>query len=337
MFGLFHYFERLPAELQTEIWTAAVRPAKPGIQIFSFSCDSKKRSPADGTPEAPWNDKYYLMTSKWSFGPKSNHFSTFDEPIASWRRNNPSTYVLDSGLWNTCRQSRYIVRGKLAPIKPLVIWTMPECGSLNVDASASEGLFSQRPSIIVSPSQDLFILQLDDPDMFAWSLFDDIILDEINPTLMQMRNVGWEYRAIWASGLHEAPRIRSLDSLCCYIVYGARFGGLETLWLINYNIKRKQWVPSREELGRPELKVFETDAFRLTEVLVDDTISWVGPPEQMPWGEIIEEGDSYTLDDFLAFVHQLRWLVAHSLPPTSALETGKRTASIKVLAYEDRQ
>ncbi|KAF5256805.1 hypothetical protein FOXYS1_12701 [Fusarium oxysporum] len=170
--------------------------------------------------------------------------------------------------------------------------------------------------------------------MFSRFLFEDVIPNNTAQGLLQIPHVGWQYHPSWASSLHESSRIRSLDSLCCYIVYGARFGGLETLWLINYRIKRKHWVSSKEEFDGPKPKVFETDEFRLIEVEIDDNIR---SPEQLPWDEVVERGDFYTLDDFLAFVRLLRQLVTHTLLSTPALQTAKHVMSIKVLAYEDLQ
>ncbi|EMT69274.1 hypothetical protein FOC4_g10000586, partial [Fusarium odoratissimum] len=292
MLDSFHCFRNLPVELQIEIWSSAARPAKAGVQIFSLSSGHRSQPHEDGAPEVPWADSYYLTAPKWAFGPQSSRFNGFDEITASWTKNNFSTYLIDSGLWSACRQSHRVMRDILGPTKPIVIRT--------------------KRSIIVSPSQDLFILQPDDPDMFSRFLFEDVIPNNTAQGLLQIPHVGWQYPPSWASSLHESSRIRSLVSLCCYIVYGARFGGLETLWLINYRIKRKHRVSLKEEFDGPKPKVFETDEFRLVEVEIDDNIR---SPEQLPWDEVVERGDFYTLDDFLAF-------------------TAKRTVSIKVLAYE---
>ncbi|KAJ4148671.1 hypothetical protein NW765_016381 [Fusarium oxysporum] len=334
MLDSFHCFRSLPAELQIEIWISAVRPAKAGVQIFSLSSGHRSRSHDDGAPEAPWVDSYYLTAPKWAFGPKSSRVNGFEEITASWTKNNPSTYLLDSGVWNACRQSNRVMRDVLGPTKPIAIRTKVRCGRSNVEIDAPESDSSQQRSIVVSPSQDLFILQLDDPDMFSRFLFEDLIPNNTAQGLLQIPHVGWQYHPSWASSLHESPRIRSLDSLCYYIVYGARFGGLETIWLINYRIKRKHWVSSKAEFDGPKPKVFKTDEFQLIEVEIDNDIR---SSEQLSWDEVVERGDPYTLDDFLAFVRQLRQLVTHTLLSTPAPHTGRHAMSIKVLAYEDFQ
>ncbi|PNP51281.1 hypothetical protein FNYG_15904 [Fusarium nygamai] len=183
------------------------------------------------------------------------------------------------------------MRDTLGPTKPITIRMKVGCGRSDVEVDALASDSSQQRSIIVSPSQDLFVLQPDDPDMFNRFLFEDVIPDNTAQGLLQIPHVGWQYHPSWASSLHESSRIRSLDSLCYYIVYGARFGGLETLWLINYRIKRKHWVPSKEEFDGPKPKVFETDEFRLIEVEIDNNIR---SSEQLPWDEVAESGDLYT-------------------------------------------
>ncbi|RKL10783.1 hypothetical protein BFJ70_g16464 [Fusarium oxysporum] len=332
----FQYFGSLPAELQTEIWSVAVRPAKPGIQIFSLSSGCEDESP-EHDAKVSWADTCHLTAPKWDFGPKPDFPIPSEQlkAMAAWATNNPSTYLIDWGLWDTCRQSRRTMTDKLGPYKPVTIQMRRDCRILN-EVTGSKDSLSHRSRIIVSPSQDLFILQLDDSDMFGWTLFDEIIPVGTAPVPLQIRNVGWEFQEIWATSLHESHWVRSLDSLCCYIVYGARFGGLETLWLINYRLKRKHWAPSRKELDKPEAKVFETDSFRLTEVLIDDVVPGDRQLEQLPWGEVVEMDGSCTLGEFVAFVCQLRRLVTDTLEPTPTLEIGKGTASIKVLAYEDR-
>ncbi|KAF4338874.1 hypothetical protein FBEOM_7225 [Fusarium beomiforme] len=332
MFDSFHCFRNLPVEIQTEIWSSAVRPAEAGVQIFSLSSGHRSQSHEGDAPESPWSDGYYLAAPKWAFGPKSGRFGASNVTTASWTKNNPSTYLIDSGLWTACRQSHRVMRDILSPTKPMAIRTKVRCDRSNVEVEAPESHSSQQHNIIVSPSQDLFILQPEDSDMFSRFLFEDVIENNTTQGLLQIQQVGWQYHPSWASSLHESTWIRSLETLCGYIVYGVRFRGLETLWLINYRIKRKHWVSSKAEFDGTNPKTFKTDGFQLIEVEINDDIR---SSEQLSWDEVVERGDLYTLDDFLAFVRQLRQLVTHTLLSTPAPETGRHATSIKVLAYED--
>ncbi|PNP74471.1 hypothetical protein FNYG_12190 [Fusarium nygamai] len=333
MLDSFHCFGNLPLELQTEIWSSAIRPTKAGVQILSLHSDQKNQSHKGGASEAPWSSNYYLAAPKWAFGPKSSRIAASGEATFSWTKNNPSTYLIDSGVWSACRQSHCIMKDILSSTKPKVIHIKVRCGSSNIEVDAPGGGSPQQTSIVVSPSQDLFILQLDSPDIFSWSFLEDAVPSNTAKGLLQIPHVGWQYHPSWAASLHVSTWIRSLDSLCCYIVYGIRFGGLETLWLINYRIKRKHWVSSKAESNGPKPKVFRTDDFQLIEVEVDDDTR---SSEQLSWDEVVEgECDSYTLEDFLAFVGQLRQLVTHTLLSMPALEAVQRHPSIKVLAFED--
>ncbi|RBR18615.1 uncharacterized protein FIESC28_05967 [Fusarium coffeatum] len=334
MFDAFHFFTRLPVELQTEIWTLAIRPTTPGVQTFSLSSKSGKELSENTAEDAPWAVTYHLTAPKWAFAPMSNRVCTFQETLASWTKNNPSTYLVDSGVWNACRHSHNVMRDIIKSRKPMVVKTKMVCGDLNVEASLPGGLPSSRRTVIVSPSQDLFILQLDRPDMLSWSLFDDIAPIDTVPKSIHVGHVGWQYHPAWAMSLRDSPWIGALDSLCSYIVYGIRFGGLETLWLINWRIKRKHWVPWKNEVERPSPKVFETDNLRFMEVILDENVESL---DQLRWDEVGPEDGLYTVVDFLAFVRQLQLSVSHVLTATQSQQGPRRTMSVKVLACEERR
>ncbi|CAG2003877.1 unnamed protein product [Fusarium graminearum] len=334
MLNSFHLFTSLPVELQAEIWSLAVRSTTPGVQVFSLSSDAMGQQQGDNTQSYPWAATYRLTAPKWSFGPISTTVNKSQATLASWTKGNPSTYLVDSGLWNACRHSHRVMRDLIEATGPMVVQTKVERCSREVNRGACANLPSQKRTIIVSPHNDLFILQLDNPEMFNWSLFEDVVPLDAAPGLVHIRHVGWQYHPIWASSLHDSAWLASLSSLCAYIVYGMRFGGLETLWLINYRIKRKHWVSSKNEVKGPEPKVFETDSFRLTEVVLhEDVLS----PEQLPWDEGVTDDNFHTISGFLAFVTRLRLLVSHFLEHTSTREAPSQTMSIKILAFENFQ
>ncbi|GKU09508.1 unnamed protein product [Fusarium langsethiae] len=214
----------------------------------------------------------------------------------------------------------------------MVVQTEVGCWNPEIRDSESGSLPSRNRTIIVSPSQDLFILQLDDPDMLSWSLLGDITPIDKVPDSMHIRHVGWQYHPAWASSLQESPWIGNFDSLYSYIVYGVRFGGLETLWLVNWRIKKKHWVSRKDEVEEPHLKVFETGHLRFTEVVLDESIPSL---DQLRWDEVDAEDDAYTVTDFLAFVWQLQLLVSHVLTSVRDIDMTRRFMNIKILACED--
>ncbi|KAF5988546.1 hypothetical protein FBULB1_1422 [Fusarium bulbicola] len=326
MLNSFHYFGRLPPELQAHIWKLSVRPAKPGVHVFSLNSGSNENlSTRGGNTVASPAPPSYLSAPKWAFDPTSNRPRNLRDTTASWTQNNPSTYLLDSGLWSACSQSRNIIRDKLDETKFLVVRTRANHQDANDTRLDTLGAYtSQRRSIVVSPKDDLFILQLDHPDAFVWYLRDPAIPSETPAGAPQLRNVGWQYNPIWATSVRESPWSLSLTYLCCYIVYGVKHGGLEALWLINYRIKRKYWVPSEEELNEPEPRIFESDGFRFTEVPASD---------DGPWDEVVPDCEPHTLADFVAFVELLQQLINHTLRSIQT-QVGKQEISIKILACE---
>jgi hypothetical protein len=196
------------------------------------------------------------------------------------------------------------------------------------DLDASSGASLESRSIVVSPTEDLFVLQLDDRDMFAWYIRQSESPEIGYPISPRLRHVGWQYNPIWAFSLLEAPRNSSLESMCCYMVYGIKYEGLETLWLINYDIKRKHWVPSRAELSRPDPQTFETDQFRFTEVSADDDGTW---------DEVQDDTRPSTRIGFLDFVAELQWLVDYTVETIRGITATQQKVNIKILACEHRQ
>lgn len=109
----FPHFPLLPFELRDKIWKFAVRPAVPGAHIFSTYLNW-----FDSKPEGflssfqafhPFNPSRCLAAPQCL--PKTSTF-TPDSLAAmpqSWLRNNPSTYLVDSGLWSACRESRRVI------------------------------------------------------------------------------------------------------------------------------------------------------------------------------------------------------------------------------------
>ncbi|KAF5974097.1 hypothetical protein FBULB1_7929 [Fusarium bulbicola] len=311
MLSSFHCFGSLPPELQEHIWKLSVRPTKPGVQVFSLSSSSNANlSNKAGTAVASLATPSYFSAPKWAFGPTSNYPQSLRDTTASWTHNNPSTYLFDSGLWSACIQSRNIIRNTLNEDKFLVVRTRANRHALgDTGLNISEASASRHRSIVVSPREDLFVLQLDHPDAFVWYLRDPAIPSETPAGSPQLRNVGWQYNPAWATSIRESPW---------------SVGDLETLWLINYRIKRKYWVPSEEELNEPEPQIFEGDGFRFTEVSAGD---------DGPWDEVVDDCDPHTLADFIAFVELLQQLINRTLGSYQT-RVGKQEINIKILACD---
>ncbi|RYC78473.1 hypothetical protein BFJ63_vAg18652 [Fusarium oxysporum f. sp. narcissi] len=124
-----------------------------------------------------------------------------------------------------------------------------------------------------------------------------------------MRHIGWEYHADWFSNRRICPSTDILNFLCSCALQGARAGNLETIWIVNYNIKRKQWVPSTKTTnGKADMHVFKMDKYRLVEV---DYKDWRRlSREEATWEEVSENPEEDATNTFLPFVNFLQGLIS---------------------------
>ncbi|KAK3941753.1 hypothetical protein QBC46DRAFT_381908 [Diplogelasinospora grovesii] len=94
MLQTFHQFGQLPWELREMIWTLVIRPARPGVHIFEMY------SYRDGEV----SKKYDVAPFVRNRPPDSQLTATM-----SGTNRNPSTYLIDGGLWTACRESRLVI------------------------------------------------------------------------------------------------------------------------------------------------------------------------------------------------------------------------------------
>ncbi|KAK3956265.1 hypothetical protein QBC32DRAFT_394787 [Pseudoneurospora amorphoporcata] len=91
----FHPFPKLPWELRHEIWELAVRPLdRPGVHVF---CVEEHEPDDSSVEEVEDRDKSNL------------HFSVPAATMSAGPCGNPSTYMIDGGLWTACKESRAVM------------------------------------------------------------------------------------------------------------------------------------------------------------------------------------------------------------------------------------
>ncbi len=91
----FHRFPYLPLELREMIWKRVIRSWVPGAHFF-------------GTFKPP-------KSVPTGHAIAVNERAEASTPVlAAPLHNNPSTYMIDRGLWNACRESRSIIRQDFA-------------------------------------------------------------------------------------------------------------------------------------------------------------------------------------------------------------------------------
>ena len=107
----FHPFPKLPWELRHNIWELAVRPLdRPGAHIF---CIEERK--VEGFEE--WKvEGFEAKEGDVVYGPitlepgKFNlHITVPATTISSGPAGNPSTYMIDGGLWTACKESRAVM------------------------------------------------------------------------------------------------------------------------------------------------------------------------------------------------------------------------------------
>ncbi|RSM01994.1 hypothetical protein CDV31_011077 [Fusarium ambrosium] len=156
----FHYFTELPSELRDQIWNLAIRPARPGVQIF----------------------KLYSPETKGSVGNAMDvvfdYYSIYDNyriAVPDCDDKNQSTYLIDGALWNTCKESRRVMEQEFKSTRGSreMVSHMPE--QREQDAPAI-GYFKNQAGdtryLTVLPHQDLFLFQLKDPAIIDWERLD---------------------------------------------------------------------------------------------------------------------------------------------------------------------
>jgi len=100
------------------IWKRAMRPRLPGAHVFHVS---------DGHS---WSWQPLLATpGDVPRGVDSGEAALATAPTAL-TLNNPSTYLIDSGLWTACRESlRAIEKDFQVPARWQGVWSLPELES----------------------------------------------------------------------------------------------------------------------------------------------------------------------------------------------------------------
>ncbi|KAJ0125845.1 Zinc finger BED domain-containing protein DAYSLEEPER [Fusarium oxysporum f. sp. albedinis] len=287
----FVLFKQLPPELRTRIWRYALPPASPGVHFFRLLNAGKARVNRYGILLSNWPKDHYLMPPTWPVSPFPNTSSDSRKEMESHLVDNPSSYVTGLNLRKTCRESRYAAcleeRQRRSGACALLRNIHTFCALQMTSLSFSFNLSNQRP---LTPSNNR-----PDAGLGKWGL--------------GMRHIGWEYHADWFSNRRICPSTDILNFLCSCALQGARAGNLETIWIVNYNIKRKQWVPSTKTTNaKADMHVFKMDKYRLVEV---DYKDWRRlSREEATWEEVSENPEEDATNTFLPFVNFLQGLIS---------------------------
>lgn len=289
----FHFFSFLPWELRDQIWKLAIRPDLPGAHVFRVR--STKASEQDDANHKTSDDDDSNCGAKSLLAapqclPQGVDFTPAAQAAApiSWTLNNPSTYLLDSGLWTACKESLLAIekefqvrsrRQKVWGVKELASFhkergrfTLPETATL---AACSRG--SGRRYVTVFPNQDLVVLQSADVRALDWDVvWDSFPNNGFPPGLEVWQHRDWDHPERHMA-LDYDPMWDKPVSLFKYNPYchggTALAGSPFTLGFIDYRIKRN---PRCQATGLEDKyqKVFYASDRRYIEVDTDELGGW---------------------------------------------------------------
>ncbi|KAK0749331.1 hypothetical protein B0T18DRAFT_460310 [Schizothecium vesticola] len=291
----FHFFPLLPWELRNQIWKLAIRPALPGAHVFRVP--NANASEQNGPEHETADDDYSCISTSHPAAPqclpKSVDFSPASQAAApiSWTLNNPSTYLIDSGLWTACKESLLVIEKEFqvrARREKVHVWGLSELEgfqlkrvrfTLRETATHVTSHNSGRRYLTVFPSQDLFIMQSLDVTAFDWQDWEvvwnsfhtyDFLTGDWQWNDPTGRHIAVEYDSVWDGS--DRCFIGGIASNTAPV-------GAFTLWFIDYRIKRnpRYQEPTKEQPAGPgDPTVFYASDRRYVEVNSWQLGGWAG-------------------------------------------------------------
>ena len=297
----FHLFNRFPKEIRDAIWEFAARDDRPGVHFFNVNFD----------PEPITNPQAYRI---FGFNPDPSIVDVDEDEIPDFYYNafkpadsfhstfDPSTYLIDSGMWTACHESRDVMlrlsrkREHCCPIKrELDLITESDPGPFaQAFRENCVGYFygtdTEEKQYFTVLTHDLMCIQLPDPTTsihftkwfnmpFVQPFFVEV--DDLDTPGTMMGHVAFEYNPDWKIPRHEDLQSLLLhhdldhnvspntDTLVAEAV--ADLTARATLWFIDYRIKRGRGLPGSQDEGHyqpvcPDRVVFYGNRCRLVEV-----------------------------------------------------------------------
>ncbi|RSL66016.1 hypothetical protein CEP53_003510 [Fusarium sp. AF-6] len=229
MVGRFHRFPDLPWELRDMIWNFALRPAVPGVHVFKLY-NTETDDGVDRNIDV-FNQQHGGLRLA---APQSNKLSV------TRNRDNPSTYLIDGGLWNACKESSLVMKRNFHYQK----WkSLLEDGNHSSSELMEKGMDMPETSYFthhngkpyfftVFPHKDLFICQPQNLWTIHWSKFCwDTNFGSSVCGFAGIRNIALEYTLEWGYNIQE----RIIDMV---VVISEVIPGLN-IWIVDYTLRRR--------------------------------------------------------------------------------------------------
>ncbi|KAI7785622.1 hypothetical protein LA080_006642 [Diaporthe eres] len=302
-------FSDLPQELRDIIWEQAVRPERPGVHVFTVH-DADEDTHLVGSP---WSVKRSTDISNDGI-PGSSLLPPKFDPISvlefaaprcrpdgnlSWTQRNPSTYMEDSALWTTCRDSRRYMIRRFRPAETSRRIVREQTSQTHRQLSASGAATvtaalqresGERQYFTIQPMKDLIIIQDSPSSCMSWDR--DIRYKISGPAapvddrwwflsrnafltwrvprcvVCAPRNVAFEFDVKWCD------QIKKYRTVFLGVLMMER---VETIWFVDYRLQRNpQKSLSAEESQRLQAnrQVFYAQDRRFVEVSPVDS-EWI--------------------------------------------------------------
>ncbi|KAM0559987.1 hypothetical protein ACHAPJ_003941 [Fusarium lateritium] len=291
MANTFHRFNDLPWELRNLIWNHALRPSSPGVHIFKlhhpglgtsndntnsaesnrwgiieFWCKAFRRfltprgSVLDVTVSVDLASTLRLDIPSRSPFSTSIAEASSDDPAPWWKQGNPSTYLIDSGMWTACKESRLVIGRsfnwkdwcKVRREKCSSFWSHPREKKIQIWAPATIRFGNNDVKdrcYTVLPHQDLFVLQAH--TMIGPYFENDLswILPKFQ--LLRIFHMGIEYNPAWGVEIQNAGSSYAEHNAIKKIMEAVYL--YQHVWIVDYNLTRRPNASGYQDPEDPEM------------------------------------------------------------------------------------
>lgn len=300
----FRPFRRFPGEIRDMIWDRAIRPYEPGVHIFtafglSYAIDEwveHKHQVAD-----EWWRLERMVKVPGLAAPQDRQQGEIYLPgpadrTLSWTQNNPSTYLIDGGLWTACKESYLAMKRRFHGGRQEL-----RTGSFIRQQHRNATHYQLFTTYV---KRDLFIFQM--PDLQGRS--DDAPWIGLPAWYsFGIYNVAFEYDPEWRPADAPEEPDGSVKTLTLFtkVVQDTTYTHASTvkhgaLWFVDYALKRAKHVPISSACQKSRGVFYGSDC-RFVEVLPGEASGGEASGGDTPWFYESPKGDSL---GFLSAVSQ---------------------------------
>ncbi|KAI8665161.1 hypothetical protein LRP88_12805 [Fusarium phalaenopsidis] len=288
MLGTFHLFPQLPWELRELIWGFAVRPRKPGVHIFGTDYGTNKADEditlcVDYARPFLASGRGIQLTSPTPRPLPPT--GAMHEP--SWTKNNPSSYLIDGGLWTACKESRVVMEqeyefkrwcaftnGRKKDYSfNIRLYDFPGDSLPDEKRMSAIGYFLDNGSphyFTVLPEMDMFFLPADGRELnlmkwYSLQYAHGLWSPNVGPA--GPKHVAIEFNPEWCARIETDERdeeglAKILDEFATASILSSQIG---TIWIVDYSLKRRGGNFEMRPRERRR-KIFEGAGRRFVEV-----------------------------------------------------------------------